>query len=335
MKTVFLASVYSLAALAGLILAIAEEQPFPTVLTVPFAFLALLLNERLKVIRLSVMWSNVLGIVAFVVAAIELAGADTETRVLAGGHLLSYLTWIALFQKKHGRQYWWLLALGVMQVAVSSILTEQGLFGLLLAVYVFFGLWTLAVFSVFQAQSGFEQAGLQETGPTEARDGRTHRHNDLFRSAIQLDPDQRWVSFRFVMGVVTTSFLSLVIGLTFFTVIPRLWVARNPSEFSADPRSRLVSGFTNEIQLGEIGQILESNKPVLQVRCFDREKGGGVPVEIPVAELSTRLGYTEPLFRGSVMGRYQNGRWNVLEESGNVVELPLPKRALVDLAAEV
>ena len=321
MKTVFLASVYSLAALAGLILAIAEEQLFPAVLTVPLAFFALLLNERLKVIRLSVLWSNVLGIGAFVAAAFELAGADTETRVLAGGHLLTYLTWIALFQKKHGRQYWWLLALGVMQVAVSSILTEQGLFGILLAAYVFFGLWTLAVFSVFQAQSGFEHAKLQETGSAEVRDGRTHRHKDQFRSAIQLDPDQRWVSFRFVMGVVTTSFLSLVIGLTFFTVIPRLWVARNPSEFSADPRSRLVTGFTNEIQLGEIGQILESNKPVLQVRCFDREKSGGVPVEIPVAELSTRLGYTEPLFRGSVMGRYKNGRWNVLEESGNVVEL--------------
>lgn len=322
MKTVFLASVYSLAALAGLILAIAEEQFFPTILTVPLAFLALLLNERLKVIRLSVLWSNVLGVGAFVVAGFELAGADTETRVLAGGHLLTYLTWIALFQKKHGRQYWWLLALGVMQVAVSSILTEQGLFGILLAAYVFFGLWTLAVFSVFQAQSGFEQAGLQESGPTDMpRDGRTHRHKDQFRSAIQLDPDQRWVSFRFVTGVVTTSFLSLVIGLTFFTVIPRLWVARNPSEFSADPRSRLVTGFTNEIQLGEIGQILESNKPVLQVRCFDREKGGGVPVEIPVVELSTRLGFEEPLFRGSVMGRYKNGRWNVLEESGNVVEL--------------
>nr|MBC8289506.1 DUF3488 domain-containing protein [Planctomycetota bacterium] len=318
MKTVFHASVYSLAALAGLILAIAEEQLFPAILTVPLAFLALLLNERLKVVQLSVLWSNVLGLGAFVVAAFELAGEDTETRVLAGAHLLTYLTWIALFQKKHGRQYWWMLALGVMQVAVSSILTEQGLFGMLLAAYVFFGLWTLAVFSVFQAQTVFEQAGLQESGQADsARDGRTHRHKDQFRSAIQLDPNQRWVSFRFVTGVVTTSLLSLVIGLTFFTVIPRLWVARNPSEFSGDPRSRLVTGFTNEIQLGEIGQILESNRPVLQVRCFDREKNE----DIPVVQLSLRLGYSEPLFRGSVMGRYEKGRWNVLEESGNVIEL--------------
>lgn len=317
MKSVFHASVYSLAALAGLILCVAEEKLFPTILTVPLAFLAWLLNERLQVVRLKVLWSNVLGMGAFLVAAFELASEDTEARVLAGAHLLTYLSWIALFQEKQGRQYWWLLALSVMQVAVSSILTEKGTFGVLLAVYVFFGLWTLAVFSVFQAQTGFEQAGLRDARAESAAESRTGRHRDQFRSAIQLDPDQRWVSFRFVIGVVTTSLLSLVIGLTFFVVIPRLWVARHPSEFADDPRSRLVTGFTNEIQLGEIGQILESNKPVLQVRSFDREKNE----DIPVAELSARLGYSEPLFRGSVMGRYDKGRWKVLEESGNVIEV--------------
>ena len=320
MKTVFHVSIYSLIALSGLILTFAEESFFPTVLTVPLAFLALILNEHLKVVRLSVLWSNLLGIAAFGAAALELSGANVETRVLAGAHLLTYLTWIALFQTKRGRQYWWLLALSVMQVAVSSILTEQGLFGVLLIVYVFFGLWTLAVFSVYQAQSGFDQAGHIGGGSkkelTETT-GLAHRQKDQFRSAIQLDPDERWFNFRFVTGVITTSLLSLFIGLCFFLVIPRLWVARQPSELDRDPRSRLVTGFTNEIQLGEIGQILESNKPVLQVRCFDREASKEVATE----DLAARLGYPEPLFRGSVMGHYEKGRWHVLDDSHNVIEL--------------
>jgi len=320
MKTVFHASIYSLTALAGFTLAFAEGALFPTILTVPLAFLALLLNEHLRIVRMSVLWSNLLGVVAFGVAVFELAGTDAETRVLAGGHLLSYLTWIALFQAKHGRQYWWLLALGVMQVAVSSILTEQGLFGFMLAIYVFFGLWTLAVFSVYQAQSGFDQASSRGVGSkkelTETT-GLAHRQKDQFRSAIQLDPDERWFNFRFVTGVVATSLLSLVIGLCFFLVIPRLWVARQQTELDSGPQSRLATGFTNEIQLGEIGQILESNKPVLQVRCFDREAG----VEMPVEVLATHLGYSEPLFRGSVMGHYEKGRWHVLEDSQNVTEL--------------
>jgi protein-glutamine gamma-glutamyltransferase len=320
MKTVFHASIYSLTAMAGFILAFAEGAAFPTVLTVPLAFLALFLNEHLRLVRLSVLWSNLLGVLAFAVAAFELAGTDTETHVLAGGHLLSYLTWIALFQAKHGRQYWWLLALGVMQVAVSSILTEQGLFGFMLVIYVFFGLWTLAVFSVYQAQSGFDQAPDRGRVPAKAlteMTGLAHRQKDQFRSAIQLDPDERWFNFRFVTGVVTTSLLSLVIGMCFFLVIPRLWVARQHTERDSGPQSRLVTGFTNEIQLGEIGQILESNKPVLQVRCFERETNSEVAVE----DLASRLGYPEPLFRGSVMGHYEKGRWHVLEESRNVMEL--------------
>jgi transglutaminase-like putative cysteine protease len=320
MKTVFHVSIYSLTALSGLILAIAEESFFPAGLTVLLAFLALVLNEQLRLVRLSVLWSNLLGLAAFAIAAFELTGADVETRVLAGAHLLTYLTWIALFQQKRGRQYWWLLALSVMQVAVSSILTEQGMFGVLLAIYVFFGLWTLAVFSVYQAQSGFDQAGHRGGGSRkeliETR-GLAHRQKDQFRSAIQLDPDERWFNFRFVTGVVTTSLLSLVIGMCFFLVIPRLWVARRPNELDSGQRSRLVTGFTNEIQLGEIGQILESNKPVLQVRCFDRESS----TEITVEDLAARLGYSEPLFRGSVMGHYEKGRWHVLEESRNVIEL--------------
>jgi len=321
MNTVFHVSIYSLTGLAGLILAFAEERFLPSLLTVPLAFLAWLLNEKLRLIRLNVLWSNLSGVAAFIVAANELLGESSETRVLAGAHLLTYLTWIALFQAKRGRQYWWLLALGVMQVAVSSILTEQGMFGVLMAVYVFFGLWTLAVFSVYQAHLGFDQAGIQDSGPPQRADDssgtKSPRSRDQFRSAIQLDPEERWVNARFVTGVVTTSLLSLLIGLCFFVFIPRLWVSRKPSETINGPQFRLVTGFTNEIQLGEIGQILESNRAVLQVRCHDRERNR----EITVDELATRLGYSEPLFRGSVMGRYENGRWHVLNESRKGVEL--------------
>ncbi|MFP6765958.1 MAG: DUF3488 domain-containing protein, partial [Planctomycetaceae bacterium] len=321
MKTVFHVSIYSLTALAGLILAFAEEQYLPALLTVPLAFLAWLLNEHLRVIRLNVLWSNLSGVLAFMMAANELAGESPETRVLAGAHLLTYLTLIALFQAKRGRQYWWLLALSVMQVAVSSILTEQGLFGVLMAVYVFFGLWTLAVFSVYQAHLGFDQAGIQHNSlpqlTEDASRAPSRRRRDQFRSAIQLDPEEQWVNARFVVGVVTTSLLSLLIGFCFFIVIPRLWVARKSSESGSEKQFRLVTGFTNEIQLGEIGQILESNRAVLEVRCFDREKNR----EVAVPELATRLGYPEPLFRGSVMGRYENGRWHVLDESRKGIEL--------------
>ena len=126
-----------------------------------------------------------------------------------------------------------------------------------------------------------------------------------------------------MLGVVATSILSISVGVVFFVLIPRLWVGK---EYDFDdrvaPGFRKVTGFTNEVQLGEIGQILESNERVLEVRFFNAKSMKSLDVE----EVARELGYEEPLFRGSVMGRYENGRWHVLDASQDVTELVPPRR---------
>jgi transglutaminase-like putative cysteine protease len=344
MTRVFQISIYSLIGLAALMLAIAEELPLPTGLTVPLSMLALHLNEQKRSIRLTTLWANMLGLGAFGVAGLELilagfagAGSAAELRVLAGAHLLTYLTWVALFQAKEGRQYWWMMALSVMQVAVGSILTQSGSFGALLICYVFFALWTLSVYSLYQAQFGFDHAGressdvaievTQVSSSAMVRASATglsmaHHRPDEVRGAIQLDPNETWINPRFVMGVVSTTLLSLAVGLTFFVLIPRLWVGgRQQAGESFDTPIRTVTGFTDEVQLGEIGQILESTEPVFQVRFYDSRSNE----ELGVLETANELGFSEPLFRGSVMGQYEKGRWHVLEESRHVTPLLEPQ----------
>jgi nitrogen fixation-related uncharacterized protein len=338
MNRPFLISIYALTALSGGMIAFAEEIPFPSGLTLPLAILAYFFNEREHRIRIKTFWANIFGVVAFGTAATELlvagfseAGFAAEGRLLAGAHLLSYLVWIALFQDKHGRQYWWLMALGVMQVAVGAILSHDPFFGVMLLVYVFLALWTLSVFSLYQARYGFEIAG--QTTTINLADAATHQNSvgesftlgqpDEFRGAIQLDPHEHWVNRRFVLGVVTTSLLSICVGVVFFVLIPRLWVGKNYDfDDQTAPGFRKVTGFTDEVQLGEIGQILESNERILEVRFF---KADSLEV-LDVEETSRKLGYDEPLFRGSVMGSYENGRWHVLKESEDVTELVPPNR---------
>lgn len=343
MTKIFHLSIYALIAIAAMMLSMAEGTAFPTGLTVPAAMLAWFLNEKLRKVRLRTLTANVLGILAFGLAGAELlysqveeSGFAEERRVLAGAHLLSYLTWIALFQAKQGRQYWWLLALSVMHVAVGSILTQDGEFGVLILVYVFLALWTLSVFSLYQARFGFERADA-ETGDVALQDtmvvpqrGRqpdavsalAHHQPDEFQGAIQLDPDEHWVNSRFVLGVVSTSLMSLGVGMVFFVLIPRVWVGRQfDFDDDFDTPLRSYTGFTNEVQLGELGQILESNRPVMQVRC-------SVPLtgeEISVEQAARMMGFAEPLFRGSVMGSYANGRWHVLEESQTAAPLVPPR----------
>ncbi|MGZ0171975.1 MAG: DUF3488 domain-containing protein [Planctomycetales bacterium] len=281
MNRPFLISIYALTALSGGMIAFAEEIPFPSGLTLPLAILAYFFNEREHRIRIKTFWANIFGVIAFVAAATELlvagfseAGFAAEGRLLAGAHLLSYLVWIALFQDKHGRQYWWLMALGVMQVAVGAILSHDPFFGVMLLIYVFLALWTLSVFSLYQARYGFEIAGQTTTiNPAEAA---THQNlaggsftlgqPDEFRGAIQLDPHEQWVNRRFVLGVVATSLLSICVGVVFFVLIPRLWVGKQYDfDDQTAPGFRKVTGFTDEVQLGEIGQILESNERILEV----------------------------------------------------------------------
>lgn len=331
MTQVFLMSVYALATLAGLILTVAEEFPIPTCFTIILAPLAYFYNERQSRIRLSVKTSNILGLAAvglgaaelFILAAFEETGQAELRRVLAGAHVLSYLTWISLFQSKEPRHYWFLLALAQMQVAVGSILSNTPTFGFLFFAYVLLALWTLSVFSLYQAEQTLIRSNRDTAvlaAPYVHLPNATllsrlvHREPDNYRNAIQIDPNERWVNRRFVTGILLTSIVAISVGMMFFVFIPRVWVGRLPLVVDQDdiPAQRLT-GVTAEVQLGEIGQILESNAKAMEVRFFDAHTGQ----ELDVAKTSAESGYSEPMFRGSVMGTYEGGRWSILPESHN------------------
>ncbi len=329
MTQVFLMSVYALATLAGLILTVAEEFPIPTCFTIILAPLAYLYNERRSKLRLSVKTSNILGLVAiglgaaelFIWAAFEESGQAELRRVLAGAHVLSYLTWISLFQSKEPRHYWFLLALAQMQIAVGSILSNTPTFGFLFILYVLLALWTLSVFSLYQAEQTLIRSNRDTAmlAPSHVHSPNAtllsqlvHREPDNYRNAIQIDPNERWVNRRFVAGIMITSMAAIFVGMTFFVFIPRVWVGRRPIVVDQDdiPSQRLT-GVTAEVQLGEIGQILESNAKAMEVRFHDAYSGR----ELDVQQTASECGYTEPMFRGSVMGTYEGGRWSILPES--------------------
>ncbi len=338
MTRIFLLSVYALTTLSALMLTIAEEFPIPTVFTVVLAPLAYVFNEQRQRVRLSTRTAGILGAVAIVLTLIELfgvaalveAGESTERRVLAGAHLLGYLTWISLFQSKEPRQYWWLVALGLMQVAVGAILSSTPVFGVLFFLYFFLGLWTRSVFSLFQAEQSFLVAGRSSSGLlAEQTSGSgliaqlVHHQVDDFRNSIQLDANQQWINRRFVAGVLSISLFSLLVGMTFFFLTPRVRMPQTPIYDDSDNMPiHTVTGFRNDVQLGQIGQILESNAKAFEVRFFAASIAD--VHEYDVERVAASCGYDEPTFRGSVMGIYENGHWAQLPESGRWKELLTP-----------
>ncbi len=322
LDTVFYLSVYGLSAWAGLTLAIAEGAVWPTGLTVPAAVAALVLVERRRSIHLPVRWANILGLLAAIVSVAEFVGGDIEARLLSGAHFLVYVNLVVLFLRKLYWQYWWICALSVLQMAVASVLTSSPLFGLMLLAYLTGAIWTLSVFSLYVARQRTERSrrlaeptrGRQVGLPSGGREGdasdryaafvRPRRRSRAIGS-IQRDPGEQWVTPRFAMTVLTTVALSLVVGAAFFLFIPRFWLGGSLAIASGDTAAAHVTGFSDQVRLGEIGRILESDARVFAMRLFDA-RGEELNVERFARE---RYGCEEPYFRGKALEAYAAGRW--------------------------
>jgi transglutaminase-like putative cysteine protease len=322
--TVFFISVYGLVAIAGLMLAFAEGTPFPEILTPGLAIVAYVLTDRARTVHLPLLVANVLGVIAFLSAGWQMRDQTLEQRVLVAAHLLVYLSWIVLFQKKNMAQYWWMCALAVLQVAVGSILTIDTSYGGMLVAFMFVSIWTLSLMSLYEAYLQYEAGGPSEVAVRSAyaprssggwrmgRKAAAERARTLWmrpsaaRGAIQLDPDERWLGLRYTRSIVAIGMAALVVAAAFFLFIPRLWAGR--TEWGNPDAKKLaavgMSGFTNEVRLGELVPLLENSKRVLLVRMSDANDN---PIDLE--QYCAQIGYAEPLFRGATLEAYEDSTW--------------------------
>jgi transglutaminase-like putative cysteine protease len=340
LTNVFRISLYSLVSLAGSMLAYGEEVFLPSGLTVPLAGFILFFSERQGRLRINALVGNLLGLAVLGAAGFEFFGERPDARLLACAHFLVYITWIVLLQTKGIRQYWWLSALSLLQVAVGSVLTAQtGTYGLFLLAYLPLALWTLSVFTLYQGAydlGGLDHEGgvpapaasLPATVPTGSgkfarAEGATqtvtdslavlHRHfaaearSRVFH-AIQQDSPGHWIGPRFVLGVVSLAAAGLGLGLVMFLFVPRVSF-NNGMRFKTEAsRGRALTGFSGEVRLGQIGQILENIDRVMQVKLFERVDGVN-DLPITMEEFIAEYGLESPLFRGAVLYEYDQGRW--------------------------
>ncbi len=338
LRDTFLVSIYLLVILASAMAWLGEGTPFPAGITIIVAILAFSLNERQGRWNLPKWGTNTLGLVAAAAAVGEFLTPNIEARLLSGAHFLSYLTWIVLFQKKEAREYWWLGAFALLQVAVGAVLTNSGAYGGLMLLFLFLMLWTMAVGNVFlRAQEyGFldrsdelntkgnsvaTQANLKGSAasggrPTSAMGpGRTV----LDRHGLCQDTAGRWIGPRFVMSIFRMAVLGVLFGVLIFMVVPRIWIGSgNPFLNTSLGAARTVTGFSSDIRLGHMGQILEDRTRVFRVRLFDRDSDRSVTIQ----EFASMQGLEEPMFRGAVLNHYEKGRWQAVNRDEQFAVVP-------------
>ena len=311
LRTVFQASVMALICLSAIVFAAAEGQPLVS-LTIPAAIIAWATVDRPNRNGLGPNWSFAIGLIGVGAALTEFFTGGIEARILAPSHLLAYLVWIILFQSKANRHYWTLLGLTVLQVAIASLLTTAAWLGVAVILYASAALWTMGVFTLYRAVQRVASADAAGTVGTAApaADGRRFGYVSpgvsRVRHSAHLDPSERMIGWHFSGGALLMMVLALSLSGMFFLFIPRVW----PNQyqlFSDSPilSAHSVTGFSDDVRLGDIGAILENDELVMEISLFDADTDAA----IEPADYASEFGSDTPLFRGQVMENYRNGRW--------------------------
>ena len=330
---VFKVSLYSLTVMVGAILGFAESEgtsygihqfrvvlPF---LSLPIVACGYLFTERRRGMGtnlgagLQPGWANLLGIAALLATGYEFMSENHEGKLLAGTHLLLYATWIVLFQQKTVRLYWFLMALGILQLAVASVLTTKGWFGFCALAYTFGAVWTLSIFSLWRAEQQFkeeEQTRFAVASEPSRSAAATPTLRDSFQSevhgSVQHEDGTRWLTARFVTGVLLTTCSALVVSAAFFAFIPRVWVGAQVSLNNEQDRTTGLgrkTGLSSSIRLGDLGPVLESLERVFEIQITNLKTRKVISAQ----EYAERLGLAEPLFRALILTSYKGGRWTV------------------------
>ncbi|MFO1044347.1 MAG: transglutaminaseTgpA domain-containing protein [Planctomycetaceae bacterium] len=326
LATVFKLSIYILTGFVGVILGAAEYGfiPFISIPVTVFAYwwcetgLDRAGNRR----GLSESVALVLGFLSLLAASFEFFSENYEGRLLAGIHLVVYLTWVVLLQQKSNYRYWLLMTLGMMHVAVGAVLTSSNWYGACMVVYLFGAIWTLSVFSLYRVAQDF--AAIEPDSPNgipKSVTARSSSQSEVF-DEIRLENNASWISLRMVSGVAFTSFAGLFIGAAFFALVPRVWVgtALGISDDALPAAMKRVTGQATEVRLGDLGQILVSNDPVLSLKIYDLKSDE----QVSTHKFAESLGMSEPMFRGAVLTNYAAGNWKPIS-SGNTIISIIPR----------
>ena len=321
----FRTSLYLLLALSSVSIGLAEGNLFPHLLTLPLIALVYFYLDDHPILKTESVATNLLGLAALLIAFWEFRQGqiNVEMRILSASHLLAYFTWVVLLVEKKNQQYWWMLALSVLNMSISASLTNSYALGLSILAYLFLGIGTLTLFTIYRGTDSLRKLRKQTSPRLSADSSKKNPSSAITGSSVgvtasqvrggfYLNPTERWVGFRFLGVIGFISIASMVVGMGLFLVTPRVVIGNWQFPSSSDgasnalPFGKSVSGFTKEVKLGDIGEILQSSTPVMRVQFTDL----GTDEIIHSNEFANRMHLQGLLFRGTTLNVYKKGSWS-------------------------
>jgi protein-glutamine gamma-glutamyltransferase len=192
-------------------------------------------------------WTNLLTLsyVAFYLADYLLI---SRTFLTATVHLVVFVTLARLFSAKRDRDYYFLAVLAFLMVLAAAVLTVDSMF---LAAFAGFMLTGVAAFILMEMRYSSAKATIPAEGESEA--------------------SSRRLAFS-LAGTAPAIVLSILLGAgTIFFLLPRM-SAGYLSAYAM--RNELATGFSDRVELGQIGQIQQSRALVMHVLVEGDREGG-------------------------------------------------------------
>jgi protein-glutamine gamma-glutamyltransferase len=213
---------------------------------------------------------------------------DRNLLLLALGHWLVYLQLIYMFRSKTVETDWWMFILSLVQVMVGSVLSQSDSVGMMLFGWALLALWVLGLFSLQRdAIRARDEAG-GDAGRSVA---------DAPAPGGELYPGL--FNFPFVLSAARVTLTTLALGGVIFLAMPRQpGMARS---LRGQGHAQHLTGFDDEVQLGQLGEILENDSVVMSVELFDEHDQRIVPTA-----------GQEFRWRGATLWSYESGRWKRL-----------------------
>jgi transglutaminase-like putative cysteine protease len=295
---------------------------YPVIVAVA-GFVAYFTVDKTRIMALSRMAANVLAVGSIGVLYIEY-NLDDSQLVRALGHWLVFLQLIKYFQPKNDKDDWFLFVLGLMQVLIGAVISQSDQVGTWLFIWAMLAIWVLGLFFL---QREARRAELILGHPiSEARpegrlildepDGRLPATSlkTATRSDPTGDPYHGLFDLPFLAAAARVMVTTLALGGVIFLFMPRQVGATR----SQGPRgsAKHLTGFDEEVQLGQLGEILENDSVVMSVEFTDEEGNPSEPGG-------------EPLWRGTTMAQYIKGRWHRQRQEPVSFPVRLPRTSRI------
>ncbi len=285
---IYRASFYLMLTFATLVLSIDATDDIPFAMLYPLvvavagvvAFVTVDRNPRLSPSRNV---ASLLAVASGLLSYFEYK-QDPNLILLAAAHWLVYLQLIKMFLPKTIEDDWFLFLLGLVQVLVGGVMSQSDKVGIALFTWALLSLWVLTLFALHR--EALRLRVVPTASPAPDRDPVVDR-SEPYRGLVDLP---------FLFSTARVAATTLALGGLIFLAMPRKSSVDNPQ--SGGSVGKHLSGFDDEVQLGQLGEILENDSVVMSVELFDREGNR----HAPEAGRDYR-------WRGVSMDRYSEGRW--------------------------